>query len=103
MSEPVSGFVDGLDVPTVARLVEGCRTVASLTAGPLGVVATHLPGQRIDGVRVGDGVVELHVVAAGDITMAELDREVRTALAGHVDHRRVDLVVDDVALTPRRN
>ena len=86
-----------VDPDTVAALVLGCPAVAGLSAGPFGTAASYLPGRVVPGVRVGPDAVEVHVVARYGPTVAELAGQVRTALAGRVLGRRVDVVVEDLA------
>lgn len=84
-----------LDADAVAALVRVCPAVVRLTAGAFGA-ATYLPGRRVDGVRMTDQVVEVHVVVPLGVTAADAAGQVRTALADRVGRRRVDVVVEDV-------
>jgi len=88
-----------LDVRELARIVESRPTIASLSAGPAGVVATYLVGSRIPGVRVSPSAVELHVVARWGYPMAEVVADVRDAVRPLVG-RNVDVVVEDVEDPP---
>ena len=53
--------------------------VADLHAGTFGEIATHLPGRRVNGVRVGRSGVEIHVVTYLDVDVAGVARNVRAA------------------------
>lgn len=100
MSSPIStgGLQVDLDADAVAALVRGCHGVVRLVSGAFGA-ATYLPGRRVEGVRMTDGVVELHVEVPLGVTAADVAGQVRSALAHRVGGRRVDVVVEDV-LTP---
>jgi len=85
-----------LDVDAMARSVEACPAVASLSSGPAGLAVSYLPGKRVEGVRVTDEVVEVHVVARWGVTVQLVDREVRHAVARMTGGRRLDVVIEDV-------
>jgi hypothetical protein len=87
------------DYAAWARAVEACPTVARLSSGPLGTIATHLPNHRVEGLRVADESVEVHVVARWNMTVAQLSDEVRAALAPHTS-LPVALHVDDLEDPP---
>jgi hypothetical protein len=83
---------------TIAAAVLAHPSVARLDGGALGVVATHLPGRRVVGVRLpgDDGPVELSVVLFLGQPLPEVTAELRSivrALAGDV---RVDVTVTDI-------
>jgi hypothetical protein len=76
-----------LRVPAVARLY----------GGRLGEIATYYPGGRIEGVRVDDDRVEMHIVVRLDLaTPLEAAEEVRRAVGPLVAPKRVDVIVEDV-------
>ena len=67
-------------VPTtadeIAAVALAVPDVTRLHAGRFGEVATYLPGRRVTGVKIGDDLIEVHVVVAGQIPLqrtAQLD------------------------------
>lgn len=90
------GALYDVDPDAVAALVLGCPAVAGLSGGPAGAAATYLAGRRVDGVRITPETVEVHVVCRLGPTVGELAQQVRSALAGHVLGRTVDIVVEDL-------
>lgn len=95
MTGPV-GLVDAVDAQAVAERVTGCRSVARISTGQFGEVATYLPGRRVPGVRLGDGRVEVHVVACWGAPVPALAAEVRAAVAAIAPGVPIDVYVDDV-------
>jgi len=91
-----SAFYD-VDPDTIAALVLACPAVAGLSAGPFGAAATYLVGRKVAGIRITPDTVEVHVVARFGPTVGELAGQVRSALAGRVLGRTVDIVVEDLA------
>ena len=85
-----------VDVEAVARRVEECPGIASLSSGPVGLAASYLPGKRVEGVRVTDDLVEVHVVARWGVTTQAVDREVRGAASSMTAGRRLDVFIEDV-------
>jgi len=85
-----------VDVDAIARSVERCPGVASLSSGPVGLAVSYLPGKRVEGVRVTDELVEVHVIARWEMTVQFVDREVRDAVTGIIGGRRLDVVIEDV-------
>ncbi|MDP9389608.1 MAG: hypothetical protein M3Q48_17255 [Actinomycetota bacterium] len=85
-----------VDVDVVSAAVERCPTVASLSGGELGEVATYLPGRKVSGVRVRDNRVELHLVTRWGVAVPDLESDVRAAVAPLVGNRAVDIHVDDL-------
>jgi hypothetical protein len=79
-------------VLAVARTAAVVRGVASLSP----TVATYLPGHRVDGVRCVDDRIEVHIVAAPNVSFPDLARRIRLAVAQRTD-QPVDVVFDDVA------
>jgi hypothetical protein len=94
--EGPSGVGRDVDADLIAEQVAGCRSVARMSAGPFGEVATYLPGRRVPGVRIGDGRVEVHVVACWGVSVPNLAAEVRAVLCRVAGGRPVDVHVDDV-------
>jgi len=86
----------GVDIEAIARRVEECPGVASLSSGALGLAVSYLPGKRVEGVRVTDDLIEVHVVARWGATVQVVDREVRSATSSMSLGRRVDVVVEDI-------
>ena len=86
----------GVDIDALARRVEGCPGVASLSSGPVGLAVSYLPGKRVEGVRVTDDLIEVHVVARWGATVQAVDREVRSATSSMSLGRRLDVVIEDV-------
>ena len=92
-----AGGPSPVDAERVASVVERVPTVARLSAGSTGAeVATYLPGRRVRGVRVGDGTVEVHVVARWPAVLPEVGAAVRAAAAPLVGGRAVEVVIDDL-------
>jgi hypothetical protein len=87
---------DTYDVDVIAAATLACPAVARLHAGGPRVVATYLPGRRVDGVRIEDDRVLVSVVLVYGAPVGSLDRQVRAALAPHVKGRSVDVHVADV-------
>ena len=82
----------------VAQRAAACRSVAGLSAGPVGEVATYLPGRRVPGVRLSDDRIEVHVIGRWGIRVADLAAEVRAAIAPIAPGVPVDVHVDDLEL-----
>ncbi|MCA1847025.1 MAG: hypothetical protein LC792_28305 [Actinobacteria bacterium] len=94
--ERPAGIEGGVDPDLIAEQVAACRSVARMSPGPFGEVATYLPGRRVPGVRIGDGRVEVHVVACWGVRVPDLAAEVRAVLGRVAGGRPVDVHVDDV-------
>ncbi len=85
------------DPDVIAAAVEGCASVAALSGGPSGTVATYLPGRRVTGVRILEAAVEVHVVGAWGTTVVDLAAEIRSALLPLLDVQTVEVVVEDLS------
>jgi hypothetical protein len=85
-----------VDTETIATRVMNCPSVVELSGGPTGSVATYLPRRRVLGIRVHGGRIEVHVVGRWEVPVSVLAAEVRTAVAGLVDGRSVEVVVEDL-------
>ncbi len=96
MTDRPTGLIDAIDAEAVAERVESCRSVARLSAGPFGEVATYLPGRRVPGVRLAGGQIEVHVVACWGVRVPELAAEVRAAVSPAAGGLPIDVHVDDV-------
>lgn len=82
----------------LAAAALGCPGVAKLSPAGQRQVATYLPGRRVLGVRVGDDRVEIAVVVRWGVTAAEVDRQVRGAVAPYALARLVDVHIADLQL-----
>lgn len=80
----------------VAAAAAACPGVVRLASGSPVEVATYLPGQRVHGVRIRDGVVEVHIVATLGQNLPELAETVRAAVEGAAPDHTVDVYVDDL-------
>jgi hypothetical protein len=92
--------VDGVDVDAVAAAVRGCPDVLDLHAGPPQLVATYLPGRRIEGVRIDPEAIAVQVRARWGAPVSDLSAQIRAALAPLAPGRRIDIVLADVADPP---
>ena len=92
--------VDGVDLDAVAAAVRSCPAIDDLSPGPWGGVVSYLPGRQLAGVRVASDHVLISVRGRWGVPVAEMARQVRTAVAGLVGPRRVDLEVADLAGPP---
>lgn len=98
MSGPASAVIDGVDVDALAVAVRSCHGVDDLDRGPLGSVATYLPGRRqVAGIRVDRDRVTLQVRGTWGVTVHELTTQIQTAALPFVGGRTVDLVVSDLS------
>lgn len=91
-------------VVAIADAVEALDAVDRLHGGVLGEIATHLPGRRVTGVRVGRDEdaprVEVHVVLGWGAELGATGSAIRGAVRAVPDidpSTRVDVVVEDVA------
>ena len=91
-----AGPPEVVEVDVIADRVAACRSVARMSTGRFGEVATYLPGRRIPGVRVGEDRIDVHVVACWGVAVPDLAAEVRAALAPIAGRRPVDVHVDDI-------
>jgi hypothetical protein len=85
-----------VDADLVASTALACPSVASLTGGAMGEVATYLPGRRVVGVRISDHEVEVHVRARWGAVLPDVGKEVRSALSRLAEGRSVSVYIDDV-------
>lgn len=69
------------DPDAIASAVATCPSVAGLSGGYAGEVATYLPGHRITGVRIESGSVEVHVIARYGVSLSDIATQVRRAVA----------------------
>ncbi len=80
----------------VSAAASACPSVARMSGGPLGQVATYLPGRKVTGVRVKDGVLEVHVVARWGAVLPALGDEVRAAVAPVAGTLPVSVYIEDI-------
>lgn len=92
--------VDGVDVDAVATAVRGCPGVLDLHGGPPQLIATYLPGRRVEGVRVDRMAVAVQVRARWGTPVSDLSAQIRAALKPLAAGRRIDIVWADVADPP---
>jgi hypothetical protein len=90
--EPVRTTADD-----IAALVLAVPDVTRLHAGRFGEVATYLPGRRVTGIKLGDDLIEVHVVVAGRVPVRRTAQLVHAAVATVVA-TPVHVFVEDVAV-----
>lgn len=83
------------DAEAVAAAVRGVPEVLEVTAG-FPAVATFLPGQRVDGVRITPSDIEVHVVAAYGVVLPDVANDVRVRLRPLAGDRTISVFIDDV-------
>jgi hypothetical protein len=86
------------DPNAIAVAVLACRTVAGLSGGIAGEVATYQPGRRVTGVRIDDATVTVHVVGRYGPSMTEISTDVTRAVTPLAGGRQVGVVIEDLAL-----
>ncbi len=99
-SELCAGKVINRDPTTaddIAALVLAVPDVVRLHAGRFGEVATYLPGRRITGVKLGDNMIEVHVVVAGQVPVRATAYLIHAAVAMRMA-TPVHVYVEDVAV-----
>jgi uncharacterized alkaline shock family protein YloU len=72
--------------------------VAGLHAGPFGVVASYLPGRRVDGVRIAEdgSAVELAVTLELGQPIPAVAQRLRAAVRDVAGDVRVDMTIVDL-------
>ncbi|CAN5290919.1 hypothetical protein BH20ACT22_BH20ACT22_00420 [soil metagenome] len=88
------------DAEVIATVVAACPSVARLYPGRVAEVATYLPGRRVEGVRLAEDQLEVHVVAAWDVPLPHVADEVRGAAAPVAGGLPVAVYIDDVDIPP---
>ena len=83
-------------IDAIVRAVPG---VADLHSGMFGEIATHLPGRRVVGIRVGESAIDVHITAWADTPVRETAAAVRAAVAAEFPGAAVDVTVEAVAMT----
>ena len=81
---------------TVADVVLATPGVAGLHPGMFGEVGTYLPGRRVDGVRLGDTDIDVHLSVREGAPVRETAAAVREAVAREFPGRAVNVTVEDV-------
>lgn len=98
----VGGEVGGdtIDVDLVAAAVLACPSVARLSGGLMGEVATYLPGRRVRGVvqrciegRMG---IEVHVVGRFGPPTQEISGQVQAAVRSVAPSVAISVFIDDL-------
>ena len=79
----------------VATAVTSVPGVAALHAGMFGEVGTYLPGRRIPGVRLSDGVTDIHVTLFFGFPVRQTAARIRDVVTGVVGGT-VNVTVEDV-------
>ena len=97
MTNPDTAIVEGVDVDALAAAVRSCPAVDDLDGGPLGTVATYLPGRRVPGIRIGADRASIQVRGKWDVPIRELAGQVLAAVAPLTGGRTIDILVADVA------
>lgn len=87
---------DAYDVDIIAGATVACPAVMGMHGGGPRVIATYLPGRRVEGVRVEDDHVLVSVVLRYGVPVRSLEAQVRAALAPHVGGRSIDVHVADI-------
>ena len=86
------------DPDLIAAAVLACPTVAGLSGGIAGEVATYLPGRRVTGLRIDDATVTVHVIGRYGPTMTEISNQVTRAVTPLAGGRQVGVVIEDLQL-----
>lgn len=87
---------ESIDLDALTAAVRTCPSVAALSPGLLGEVATYLPGRRVVGVRVEEDRVEVHVIARWVESLPAAGAEVAEAVRPFAGGRRVEVFIDDL-------
>ena len=88
---------DAATADAIAAAVAACPAVVSLAGGGPGLIATYLPGRRVDGVRLAPDRVAVSVVGLEGIPVAVLADQVRAAVGPLAPGLPVDVHVADTA------
>jgi len=92
--------LDQSEADAIVDAVRACTTVADLSGGLAGEVATYLPGRRISGVQIRDEGVIVHVIGRYGPTVNAIAAEVTTAVTSVVGPVEVWVRIDDLQLPP---
>jgi len=80
---------------SVAAAALSVPGVSRLHGGSFGEVATYLAGRQVEGVRLRDGLLEVHLAVVMGSALLEVAGAVRDAVTPLVD-TQVDVFVEDV-------
>jgi hypothetical protein len=81
----------------VAEVVLAHPSVVRLDGGALDLVATHLPGRKVVGVRVVENEpVEISVVLVLGSRVPQVSSELRTAVRSLTGKKSVDITITDL-------
>lgn len=88
----------GPDIAAIAEVAERLPSVSRLYGGRLAEIASHRPGQRILGVRLGPdaGEVEVHIVVAPGFSPLVAADDVHRVVGPLVPGTSVAVFVDDL-------
>ncbi|MEW5812143.1 MAG: hypothetical protein AB1925_22170 [Actinomycetota bacterium] len=81
---------------TIADVVRAVPGVAGLHPGMFGEVGTYLPGRRVDGIRLGDAGIDVHLSVLEGAPVRETAAVVRAAVARRFPGQAVNVTVEDV-------
>lgn len=84
------------DHDSIATAVLACSTVAGLSGGVAGEIATYLPGRRVAGLRIDATTIAVHVVGRYGPTMTEISNQVTRAVTSLGAGRQVGVVIEDL-------
>lgn len=84
----------------VADTALSTEGVHSLGTGSFAEIATYGPGDKVLGVIATDSYVEVHIVALYPLktSVPDLVHDLREKLEPKAESRRIDVVVEDIAL-----
>jgi hypothetical protein len=90
------------DPAAVAAAVLAHPSVLGLDGGPFGVIASHLPGRRLPGVRIGmgDEPTEVAIVVAVGVPFDRLADEIAERVRAVLGPVPVDVTFSDVGAAP---
>ncbi|MEV8444077.1 hypothetical protein AB0425_42450 [Actinosynnema sp. NPDC051121] len=93
-----------IEATVIATAVRTLPQVAGSHSGRYGEIATHLPGRRVDGVRVRPTEIAVGVVARYPATAAEVDVAVRAAVRAALGRAvpALHVWIGDIALPDTR-
>jgi len=81
----------------IAAAVRGVSGVADLHSGMFGEIGTYLPGRRVPGIRVAEGVAEVHISVVFGVSIGDTAAAVRSAVGAQLpDVTTVNVIVEDV-------
>ncbi|MDP9419979.1 MAG: hypothetical protein M3P53_07510 [Actinomycetota bacterium] len=85
-----------IDVDAIATAVDACPSVVRRATGRGVEVASYLPGRRVEGIRTGDGRVEVHVEVRYGVPLPLAADEIRAAVVACTPGVDVDVVIADL-------